>query len=99
MRTIQDGFTQEQWELIDRMSAECDERNRKWIDANRHLPCEECGTPAGVDFYPTGGLARLTPLCAPCEQQMAAHTKSWHDGYNTGLLHAKQRSWWKRLFQ
>lgn len=97
-----DFRSQEQTAQFDRMSAECDERNRIWKLAHLNDPCESCHTQEGIDFYPTGSSARLTPLCKSCATRMQELTANWHAGWNAGYGAGqdafRRRPWWARLW-
>lgn len=84
-------------EHIQRLWDECDARNEIWKEANKHLPCEDCGTKEGVAFHPTGSAARLTPLCAPCLTILTRVTEAYWDGFDDANRRQRDKGWWARL--
>ena len=95
---ISSDFTEEQWKRIDAMSARVDEGNRLWKELHKDDPCEKCGTREGVDFEPTGSLARLTPLCKPCLDRMKIETAAFWRGFNEARRLDSKRSLWQRIW-
>ncbi len=50
------------------------------------------------EIIPTGSLARLTPLCGRCQQDMRRETDAFWRGYELGEEAFARRPWWRRLF-
>ena len=93
------GFSEKQIAFIEAEEARMKPLQDAWLEAHRNDTCEHCGAIENVKHYPTGSLARLTPLCANCEKTLAARTKSFWDGYYRALEYERSRPWWLRLFR
>lgn len=76
---------------MERLVAECDERERQYKDAHKNDPCSLCGSRLRVEVIAYGSVAKLTPLCGRCQEKSRIETNAYHRGFYDGVQSGRKR--------